>query len=286
MRDRKKRSAAGRMLLWIAAAVIWAGMAGSSAQAGSYYIENEWNYVSDSMDISKGIPSGASGAIGRIARDGEIRVAMDEQGGKYAAADLKLAQLIAERMGVRLKVVSLSASRLLPSLMEDQCELAISAIAFTPARAFSYTMSKGYYDPEPTPWIGIAVRKDDPIQVPDDLEGRILAARSYSLEEAYGADHVLNYREFRRYASTQAVLEAVAEGSADAGIVDTEVAKTWMAANPESGLILAEGMVYTEDKQYRGFRVAAKKGETQLIYFVNGVIDEVLSEESYEKWMK
>ena len=30
----------------------------------------------------------------------------------------------------------------------------------------------------------------------------------------------------------------------------------------------------------------AKKGELQLIYFVNGVIDEILESGTYEKWIE
>ena len=44
--------------------------------------------------------------------------------------------------------------------------------------------------------------------------------------------------------------------------------------------------VFTPDQQFLGDRVAAKKGEAQLMYFVNGVIDEVLADGSYESWME
>ena len=54
----------------------------------------------------------------------------------------------------------------------------------------------------------------------------------------------------------------------------------------DAGLTLAEGLYFTLEEQYLGLRIAAKKGELQLIYFVNGVIDEVLADGKYTKWLE
>ena len=40
------------------------------------------------------------------------------------------------------------------------------------------------------------------------------------------------------------------------------------------------------EEAFRGDRIAAKKGEIQLICFVNGVIDEVLESGQYEEWLE
>ena len=45
-------------------------------------------------------------------------------------------------------------------------------------------------------------------------------------------------------------------------------------------------LYFTLAEQYLGHRIAAKKGELQLIYFVNGVIDEVLNNGTYLKWIE
>jgi polar amino acid transport system substrate-binding protein len=43
-------------------------------------------------------------------------------------------------------------------------------------------------------------------------------------------------------------------------------------------------MFFTLDEAYQGDRIAAKKNEEMLLYFVNGVIDEVLEDGTYLKW--
>ena len=76
------------------------------------------------------------------------------------------------------------------------------------------------------------------------------------------------------------------KGKADAGIVDMETASNYIRNNADAGLALANGLFFSLEEQYLGLRVVAKKGELQLIYFVNGVIDEVLENGSYQKWIE
>jgi polar amino acid transport system substrate-binding protein len=66
-------------------------------------------------------------------------------------------------------------------------------------------------------------------------------------------------------------------------VVDRETAETYIRNNPGAGLALAEDLYFVLEEQYLGDRVVAKKGEAQLIYFVNGVIDEVLADGTYLK---
>ena len=110
--------------------------------------------------------------------------------------------------------------------------------------------------------------------------------KSSSLQEALVAEHVQNYREFRRVSSVQTVYEAVRQGKADAGVVDMETAENYIRNNAGAGLVLAEGLQFVLEKQFLGDRVVAKKGELQLIYFVNGVIDEVLANGTYLTWIE
>ncbi len=266
-------------------------------QSGWY--ENEWNYVSDSMDVSEGMPRDATGVLGRIQRNGTLRVAVDpryppqifrdcgaEDGTGMGGADIRLAKRIAERMGVRLEFIQLESTQILSSLTEDQCDLAVSALTFTPGRALSSTMSKGYYFPESESGIGFLVRQGSGIEKMEDLDGRVIAAQSNSLAESIGVAYVTNYLEFKRTSSAQAVYEAVVRGRADVGIVSISTAKNFIENNPERELELVEGMVFIPETHYRGSRVAAKKGENQLIAFVNGVIDEVIREGAYEAWIR
>ena len=276
------------------------GISVCAAAEESNYLENEWNFVEESMSTAGGIPDDAAGVLGRIERNGVLRVAADPNlaprvfldsrktgDDRFAGADIRLATLIAERMGVRLKIVALESTQIMLSLTEDQCDLAISAIGYTPGRALAYTMSKGYDDREMDA-IGLLIREEnrDTLQKTEDLQGKVIVAQSNSMPEATAVKLVGDYLEFRRLSTAQAVFEAVAQGKADAGFVSIPTAEIYIRNHPESGLCLAEGLSFVPDAQYQGSRVVAKKGETQLIAFVNGVIDEVLEKGLYSLWLE
>ena len=269
------------------------------AEAESWYVENEWNYLDTAMDVSNGIPENADGNLARIERNGVLRVATDlggvplsfrdptaEGDDRYAGAEIELARLIAEKMGVELVIVPMQPTQKLPAVMEGQVDLTISMISYTPGRALSYTLSKAYYDPQEKPDIGILVREDSEITSLNDLENREIAAQSDSIQETYAAAKIKNYQEFRRVISARTVFEMVAAGKVDAGIVSVRIAETYIRDNPDCGLRLVEGLRFSPEEQYLGYRVAAKKGETQLIAFVNGVIDEATEKGLMEKWLK
>ena len=271
-----------------------------TAAAEEVYVENDRNYVDGSMDVTNGIPENASGVLDRIRRSGVLRVATepyfppqefidpDKSGQeKYAGADMELARLIAARMGVELQIIEMEFSDVLPALTEDQADLTISAISFTPARANSWTMSKGYYYADSTANTVLIVREAEKEQYDDmkALADKTLIAQSSSLQEAQAAENIAFYKEFRRVSSIQSVYDAVEQGRADAGVVDMETAENYIRNNPEAGLALADCLTFELEEQYQGDRIAAKKGETQLIYFVNGVIDEVLADGTYMKWL-
>ena len=95
-----------------------------------------------------------------------------------------------------------------------------------------------------------------------------------------------SYKEFRRISAVQTVYDDVRTGRADAGVVDITTAENYIKNNPGCGLCMAEGLTFSLDEEYRGDRIAAKKGETMLLYFVNGVIDEVLKDGTYMQWFE
>lgn len=285
------------MILLTTCCCIW-----QAAGADTVYVENEWNYMETAMDISKGIPEDADGDLARIERNGVLKVAADfdcaplcfldpeaEGDNQYAGLDMALAREIAKKMGVKLVIVPKKSIYKLPALMNDQVELTISAVTCTPGRALAYTMSNAYYSPETVEEdIGILVRKDKPITSLAELKNKKIAAQSNSVEEAFAAanQELKECTEFIRPTSSRSVCDMVLDGTVDAGIVNIRIADTYFISGPDSELMLVEGLQFPADEQYRGYRVAAKKGETQLIAFVNGVIEEAEKNGDLAKWLK
>ena len=273
---------------------------GGAAEAVQYR-ENEWNYVDGSMDVSNGIPENAGGRLARIRSLGKLTVAtspyyppqefIDESKTgmeRFAGADMELARLIAQRMGVELEIVPMEFADVLSFVADGTYDLAISALSFTSGRAAVLEMSKGYYYTEEQASSGLIIRQEnaDAIRSVDDLAGRDLVAQSASLQETMAVDNIAFYRKFRRLPSAGDVYDAVMEGKADAAVVDIGIARVYIENHPDCGLMIVPDVTFALQPQYTGDRIAAKKGEIELMYFVNGVIDEVLASGQYKSWFE
>lgn len=263
------------------------------------YVKNEWNFVDQSMDVSQGIPENASGALERIRKTRTLRVATEpyfppqefidptKVGWKrFVGADMELAQMIADRMGVSLEIIPMDFQDVLPALDENKCDLVISALAFVPSRAYSYELSKGYYYSADNAGTGILIRTEnqDQFHTIEDFSDKVIAAQRESLQESIMAENILKYREFIRFNSTQELYTALENGRIDAAMVDIETAENYLEKNPELDLMILPDLQFQLEQQFLGDRIAAKKGQIQLIYFVNGVIDEVVESGQYMKW--
>ena len=267
--------------------------------ANAQYIENAWNFVDVSLDVSAGIPVDAAGVLADIREAGVLRVATEpyfppqefidpDLSGQesYVGADMALARLIAQRMGVELQIVPMDFSEVLNAVSDGTCDLTISALSYTPGRAAQVTFSKGYYFAGTRSGSGLMIRAADSGRITgvDSLVGRNIAAQSGSLQEAQMYENVFHYREFRRMNSVQALYNALMDGTVDAAMVDTQTGHAYIDGNPRCGLMMVPGVHFTLEEQFEGDRIAARKGEGQLIAFVNGVIDEVLSSGRYMEW--
>lgn len=269
------------------------------AEEAPLYVENEWNFVDVSMDISNGIPENATGRLARIRDTGRLTVAtspyyppqefIDETltgQASFIGADMELARRVAERMGVELEIVPLSFAEVLSAVTDGKYDLAISALSFTSERAAVLEISKGYYYTDEQASCGIVIREKDAgsISNVEDLSARDIVAQSGSLQESMAAESIPFYRKFRRLPTANDVYEAVMAGQADAGVVDLENARAYIENHPGCGLVIAPNIYFELQPQFKGDRVAAAKGEIELICFVNGVIDEVLESGEYERW--
>ncbi len=289
--------------LGLALALLIAALSAGNACLGEEtvnYVENQWNFVDGSMDISEGIPKSVTeGALVRIREAGVLRVATepyyppqefidpDFSGQEtYQGADMELARTIARKMGVELEIVPMEFTQVLNAVRDGACDLAISALSFTPARASMVEMSKGYNYAGEDAGSALLIREADleVITGVEDLAGRDIVAQSGSLQETLLAENVFNYHEFRRLGTITEVYEAVRTGDADAAMVDLDSARGYIDGNPECALTLVPNVQFQLEEQFDGDRVAGKKGELALMYFVNGVIDELLASGQYREW--
>ena len=207
----------------------------------------------------------------------------DEQ---YVGSDIELAKYIAEKLGVECRIVPLEFSAVLSSVQEGKYDLAISCLAYTPAREEAINLSKGYYFSKTSKGHGLVIREEDKetIKGPDDLADKVVVVQSGSLQEALFNEQVKKCRELKRVSATTDGYLMVQEGKADAIIAALGNAELYMEANSGSGLYAVEGFQFELGEKYDGTRIGIKKGETALTTVINEIIDGILESGEYEAW--
>ena len=208
----------------------------------------------------------------------------DEQ---YVGMDIEIAKYIAEKRGVELRLVPLEFSAVLASVTEGKYDLAISALAYSPARAESMNLSKGYrFDENETSNYGFLVREEDADKYPtaESFADAVLVTQSGSVQEGFVKDQIPACKEFKVVSSMTDGFLMVKEGKADACACDINNGQLYADAN--GGLAIANEFRFAIDESTQGTRVGIPLGETELTDFVNQCIDELLAEGKTNQWYK
>ena len=205
----------------------------------------------------------------------------DEQ---YVGMDIEIAKYIAEKLGVELRLVPLEFSAVLASVTEGKYDLAISALAYSPTRAESMNLSKGYrFDENESSNYGLLVREEDADKYPtaESLAFAVIVTQSGSVQEGFVKDQIPTYKEFKVVSSMTDGFLMVSEGKADACACDINNGQLYADAN--GGLAIAP-FRFVVDESTQGTRVRIPKGEEELTEFINQCIDELRAEGTIDKW--
>ena len=164
----------------------------------------------------------------RIQATGRWRVAMDasfppfedlDEAGQPVGFDVDLAQAIAARWGVQLQIEGIGFDGLVDAVWASRVDAAISALPYQPQLTQDLAFSQPYFE---AGLVLVASASDLTVQTVEDLAGRRLAVE-------WGSEGDVQARSLRRRypdlqilpkETAQDALQAVADGSVDAGLVD------------------------------------------------------------------
>lgn len=207
----------------------------------------------------------------------------DEQ---YVGSDIEMAHYIADELGVELRIIPLEFSAVLSSITEGKYDLAISALAYTPARTEAMNMSKGYFFAEGGDGHGLMIRKEDEANIkgPEDIADKTIVAQSGSLQELYVNEQIPEYKEFKRVSTPTDAFLMVQEGKADVCATSIPTGQLFIDANENSGLMIVDDFLFTVDEASTGVRVGIPLGEDELTDKINEIIDKLRDEGVFQQW--
>ena len=191
--------------------------------------------------------------------------------------DIDLANAIAKKLDVKLKVSTMDFNNVLTALSQGKADIAISGISATTDRKKSFDFSNVYYDATNE----IVVKKSDLSKYNSisDFKGLKLAAQKGSTQET-AVNNQITGSVLVSLAATGDEINEVKGGMVSGAVMEDMIAKSYVAANPD--LAIANVKI-PNLKSNPGMAVAVQKGSTELTSKINEVISEMKSSGELEK---
>ena len=191
--------------------------------------------------------------------------------------DIKIAEAVAKKLGVKLEVQDMTFQSLLASITTGKIDIAISAITPTAEREKTVDFSDSYLVGKHT----LLVRKEDAgkYKTLSDFNGKKIAVQKSSLQEKLTNEQIKDAQVVSLTKVPDALLE-LQQGKVDAVPVQSIVGGQYLITNPD----LAPTNVFFKIDS-KGSSVAVPKGNEDFIKIVNEVIKENRDNGNIDKWV-
>lgn len=202
-----------------------------------------------------------------ILEAGEIKIGVPENFPPFGSVgktlehegyDVDVAKLIAEDLGVKLKLMPITSKQRIPYLSSGKVDLVISSMGANPERAKSIWFSSAY-----APFYSGAFAKPElEITSAEDLKGYKVGITGGTIEDLALSEQVPEGTELIRFGDNAGTLSAYKSGQVDVLVTGNTVAANLAKDNPgamETKFIVRESPCF----------IGVKSGETNLLQWVN-----------------
>lgn len=198
---------------------------------------------------------------------------------QVVGADIDMAQAIADELGVKLEVSSMSFDNVLTSLQNGKADLAIAGISATEERQAVFDFSIPYYENK----ISFLVRKADldKYKNVDSLATANIAAQKGSVPESMVKEQ-LPKAQLTSLANMGEAVNELQSGKVDAVHMDEPVALSYAGKNSD----LAVASATLTMKEGEANAVAMKKGSSDLKAVVDKVIQKLKDDGTYQSYLE
>jgi polar amino acid transport system substrate-binding protein len=183
-------------------------------------------------------------------------------GGQVVGADMDFAQLIADELGVTLKIVDMDFDLLVEALKSGKGDLIAAGMGAKPDRAKQVDFSHVYVQNG----LLIIVPAGSEIKGPADLAGLRVSVQEGTTADDYVTDMEPAAGEVLRFKDAIAAGTSVSSGKADACVLDIKPAEG-VVANSGGALALLPDRLESEE-----MCMAVGKGNSELLTIVNKVL--------------
>ena len=186
------------------------------------------------------------------------------EGDKIVGIDAEIAEAIAEKLGMTLKIEDMQFDSILTAVQEGSVDFGMAGMTVTEERLESVNFTSS----SATGIQSVIAKEDSPITSVNDLfaDGATYKAgvQKGTTGDIYATDDLGEGRVVQ-YANGNEAILALTGGAVDCVIIDNEPAKALVAAN--AGLKILDTTYADED-----YAICVKKGNNELLEKLNGAI--------------
>ncbi|MGN0448296.1 MAG: ABC transporter substrate-binding protein [Acutalibacteraceae bacterium] len=192
------------------------------------------------------------------------------EGDAIVGIDAEVAALIADKLGMELKIVDVAFDSIIPGVQSGKYDMGMAGLTVTDERLekvnFSTSYAKGVQ--------AVIVKDGGSVASLDDIAGKKIGVQIATTGEIYasgdyGEDSVV------RYDNGAAAVQGLIAGKVDCVIIDNEPAKSYVAAN--EGLSILETAYAVED-----YAICFAKENTELQTKVNAALEALIADGSVQ----
>lgn len=193
------------------------------------------------------------------------------EGDKIIGIDAEVAQEIADKLGMKLKIEDVEFASIIPGVQTGKYDLGMSGITKNEERLKTVDFSDSYA----TGIQVVIIKENGIIKTLDDIKDKRIGVQTSTTGDIYatgdfGEDHIT------RYDNGAVATQALVADKIDCIILDNEPAKKYVEAN--KGLTILKS-AYIEEE----YAIAIAKGNTELKNNVNNALKELIADGSLKR---
>ncbi len=193
------------------------------------------------------------------------------EGDKIVGIDAEVAQLIADKLGMELKIEDVAFDSIIPGVQAGKYDMGMAGMTVTEDRLKDVNFSDSY-----ATGVQVVIVKDGgAIASLDDIAGKKIGVQTSTTGDIYASDE-FGEENVVKYENGALAVEALKNGKVDCVIIDNEPAKSYVAAN--EGLKILETEYAVED-----YAICFAKENTELQEKVNAALKELIADGSVKK---
>ena len=191
--------------------------------------------------------------------------------------DIEIAKEIAKDLGVELEIKDMKFDGLLAALETGNIDFVAAGMTPTEERKKNVDFSKVYY----TAVQCLVVRTEEEAEMKslEDLKGKKIGVQKGAVQEQLAKEQLAT-SEIKPLGKVSDLMLALSTKKVDAVIVELPVAKAYAQKNP----VLALSKIQLKSKE-EGSALAVKKGNEDLVKFINTSIDRLINDKAIDKFV-